>query len=180
VKQRRANIFGLGLIGGSLAAALTARGWHVTGNDLHPDTEEEALRLGLVAARGIDADAELSFVATPVSSVADQVRRALETTQGLVTDVGGVKAHIVREITDPRFVAGHPMAGSELVGLAGADASLFEGAVWVLTQFCARCSGRKRTRSRVRRAQCGATRPTGCHCQPSTSSHGSHVDVAGK
>jgi len=77
VKQRRANIFGLGLIGGSLAAALTARGWHVTGNDLHPDTEEEALRLGLVAARGIDADAELSFVATPVSSVADQVRRAL-------------------------------------------------------------------------------------------------------
>ena len=124
MKQRRANIFGLGLIGGSLAAALTARGWHVTGNDLHPDTEEEALRLGLVAARGIDADAELSFVATPVSSVADQVRRALETTQGLVTDVGGVKAHIVREITDPRFVAGHPMAGSELVGLAGADASL--------------------------------------------------------
>jgi prephenate dehydrogenase len=133
VKQRRANIFGLGLIGGSLAAALTARGWHVTGNDVHPDTEEEALRLGLVAARGIDADAELSFVATPVSSVASQVRRALETTQGLVTDVGGVKAPIAREITDPRFIAGHPMAGSELVGLAGADASLFEGAVWVLT-----------------------------------------------
>jgi len=133
VKQRRANIFGLGLIGGSLAAALTARGWHVTGNDVRPETEEEALALGLIGARGIDADAEVSFVATPVSSVTEQVRRALDTTQGLVTDVGGVKAHIVREITDPRFVAGHPMAGSELIGLAGADASLFEGAVWVLT-----------------------------------------------
>jgi prephenate dehydrogenase len=70
VKQRRANIFGLGLIGGSLAAALTARGWHVTGNDLHPDTEDEALRLGLVAARGIDADAELPlrFLRLPIKS----------------------------------------------------------------------------------------------------------------
>ena len=133
MNQRRANIFGLGLIGGSLAAALTARGWKVTGNDLHPDIEEEALRMGLIAARGIDPDAELSFVATPVSSVVEQVRRALETTRWLVTDVGGVKAPMVRQITDPRFVAGHPMAGSELVGLAGADASLFDGAVWVLT-----------------------------------------------
>ena len=38
-----------------------------------------------------------------------------------------------RRFDDPRFIGGHPMAGSELVGLAGADASLFEGAVWVLT-----------------------------------------------
>jgi prephenate dehydrogenase len=33
----------------------------------------------------------------------------------------------------PRFIGGHPMAGSEQVGLRGADADLFEGAVWVLT-----------------------------------------------
>ena len=133
MNQRRANIFGLGLIGGSLAAALTSRGWHVTGNDVNTGAEEEALNLGIIAARGIDADAEISFVATPVSSVIDQVRKALSSTSGLVTDVGGVKAHIVREIHDPRFIAGHPMAGSELIGLAGADSALFEGAVWVLT-----------------------------------------------
>ena len=39
----------------------------------------------------------------------------------------------VEQINDPRFIGGHPMAGSELIGLAGADAKLFEGAVWVLT-----------------------------------------------
>ena len=52
---------------------------------------------------------------------------------GVVTDVGGVKAAIVHAIDDPRFVGGHPMAGSELEGVAGADASMFRGANWVLT-----------------------------------------------
>jgi prephenate dehydrogenase len=61
------------------------------------------------------------------------VQRALKETSGLVTDVGSVKGAIVAAIDDPRFVAGHPMAGSELVGLDGADGSMFEGAVWVLT-----------------------------------------------
>ncbi|NBY00523.1 MAG: prephenate dehydrogenase/arogenate dehydrogenase family protein, partial [Planctomycetes bacterium] len=37
----------------------------------------------------------------------------------------------------PRYVPGHPMAGSELHGLDGADASMFEAAVWVLTPTAA-------------------------------------------
>jgi prephenate dehydrogenase len=44
-----------------------------------------------------------------------------------------VKATIVKAVTDPRFVGGHPMTGSEQEGLDGADAELFEGATWVLT-----------------------------------------------
>jgi prephenate dehydrogenase len=44
-----------------------------------------------------------------------------------------VKSEVVANISDPRFVPGHPMAGSELDGLDGADPSMFEGAVWVLT-----------------------------------------------
>ncbi len=40
---------------------------------------------------------------------------------------------MVAAVDDPRFVGGHPMAGSEQEGLDGADADLFEGAVWVLT-----------------------------------------------
>jgi prephenate dehydrogenase len=36
-------------------------------------------------------------------------------------------------VDDPRFVGGHPMAGSEQEGVDGADAALFEGATWVLT-----------------------------------------------
>ena len=31
------------------------------------------------------------------------------------------------------FIGGHPMAGSELEGLAGSRASMFDGATWVLT-----------------------------------------------
>ncbi len=37
----------------------------------------------------------------------------------------------------PRFIGGHPMAGSEQVGLRGADPDLFEGSVWVLTPTAA-------------------------------------------
>jgi prephenate dehydrogenase len=77
--------------------------------------------------------ADVTFVATPVLTIADQVRRALDATTGIVTDVGSVKGAIVASIDDPRFVGGHPMAGSELEGLDGADPTMFTGAVWVLT-----------------------------------------------
>ena len=51
----------------------------------------------------------------------------------VVTDVSGVKSAIVAAADHPRFIGGHPMAGSEQVGLQGAAPDLFEGAVWVLT-----------------------------------------------
>ncbi|PIE33693.1 MAG: prephenate dehydrogenase [Ilumatobacter coccineus] len=63
----------------------------------------------------------------------DQVRRALAETTGLVTDVGSVKGGICSAIDDPRFIGGHPMAGSELDGLDGADPAMFNNSVWVLT-----------------------------------------------
>jgi prephenate dehydrogenase len=133
VTKRRANVIGLGLIGGSLGLALSQRGWRVSGTDSRSETESGALALGIVSSVGLDPEAEITFIATPVSTIAEQAHFALANTSGLVTDVGGVKSTIVGEIDDPRFVGGHPMAGSELVGLQGADASLFEGAVWVLT-----------------------------------------------
>jgi len=124
---------GLGLIGGSLGLALSQRGWQVSGIDARSEIESEALALGVISSIGLDPEAEITFIATPVSSIADQAKLALAKTKGLVTDVGGVKVVIANEIVDPRFVGGHPMAGSELVGLQGADATLFEDAVWVLT-----------------------------------------------
>jgi prephenate dehydrogenase len=129
---RRANVTGLGLIGGSLGLALRERGWHVTGDDADPARSRRALELGAIDAIGLDVDAGITFVATPVLVIADQVKRALVETRGLVTDVGSVKAGIAAAVDDPRFVGGHPMAGSELEGLDGADGSMFEGAVWVL------------------------------------------------
>lgn len=133
----RANVLGLGLIGGSLCAALKQRGWSVSGEDQDPARTAEAAARGLIDSPGLDPGAEVTFVAVPVNAVTGQVRRALTETTGVVTDVASVKAMVARDIADPRYVGGHPMAGSELEGLDGADANLFEGAVWVLTPTAA-------------------------------------------
>jgi prephenate dehydrogenase len=129
----RAVVVGTGLIGGSIGMRLRQVGWHVTGRDQLAERAERALALGALDAVGDDPDAAITFVATPVQAVAGEARRALGAGTGLVTDVGGVKASIVEAVADPRFVGGHPMAGSELEGLDGADAAMFEGAVWALT-----------------------------------------------
>lgn len=124
---------GLGLIGGSIAIALRRAGWTVSGIDVDPDVERLARERDVVESIGLDAGADLVVVATPVASVADEVRRALRETTAVVTDVGSVKAPISEAVRDARFVPGHPMAGSEQDGLHGADPDLFSGAVWVLT-----------------------------------------------
>lgn len=131
--QRRANVIGLGLIGGSVGLALRDQGWHVSGDDSDPARVATAVERGIVDAAGLDPQAAITVVAVPVLAVADQVKRALTETTGFVTDVGSVKASVTASVGDPRFVGGHPMAGSELEGLDGADASMFQGAVWVLT-----------------------------------------------
>lgn len=130
---RRANVIGLGLIGGSVALGLREQGWHVTGDDIDRATADTALDRAVVDALGLDEAAEITFVAVPVLAAADQVKRALADTAGVVTDVGSVKAAICATAADTRFVGGHPMAGSELDGLDGAQSDLFGGAVWVLT-----------------------------------------------
>lgn len=132
----RAQVVGLGLVGASIAGGLRARGWHVTGSDIDTARAARAGELGVVDATGSDPSAEVVFVATPASAVVAAVREALSasTVPGVVvTDTAGVKAPIVRDLTHPRFVAGHPMAGSEQEGPDGADPDLFVGATWVLT-----------------------------------------------
>jgi prephenate dehydrogenase len=135
--RRRAVVIGTGLIGGSIALALRRRGWHVSGLDDDPARLREAIDSGVIDAEGDDLAAEVVFVATPAAAVAGVVRRVLSTEarrpDAVVTDVSGVKTAIVEVADHPRFIGGHPMAGSEQIGLHGADPDLFEGAVWVLT-----------------------------------------------
>lgn len=131
--RRRAGVVGIGLIGGSIGLGLRKAGWYVTGADRNEATAARALELGAVDAIGVDPAAQVTFVATPVAVVAPAAREALAATTGAVTDVAGVKASVVAALDDPRFVGGHPMAGSEHEGVEGADADLFAGAVWVLT-----------------------------------------------
>lgn len=133
----RAAVVGTGLIGGSIGLALRARGWYVTGHDRDRGRAEQALGAGALDAVGVDPDAQVTFVATPLDAVTKEVAAVFGQTglrrDTVVTDVAGVKGPVVAAVDDPRFVGGHPMAGSEQVGLAGADPELFVGATWVLT-----------------------------------------------
>jgi prephenate dehydrogenase len=133
----RAVVVGTGLIGTSIGLALRRAGWFVTGQDTDPRRQQRALELGALDALGDDPEASVVFVATPSSATVQVVRQVLARVgrrdDALVTDVAGVKAAIVSAVDHPGFVGGHPMAGSEQVGVDGADPDLFVGATWVLT-----------------------------------------------
>jgi prephenate dehydrogenase len=127
---------GVGLIGGSVGLAARASGWDVIGLD-KPEVLEEAVHLGAVdrpstlkEVRGAD----LLVLAAPISKVTGLVAE-LSPTEALVTDVASTKTAIVREAERQglRFVGGHPMAGSQLSGVANARANLIEGARYFLT-----------------------------------------------
>ena len=141
---RRVALVGIGLIGGSIGLALRRAGVTVSGVDSDPDRAARAAEIGAldqVCASVGEAvsGADLTIVAVPVGKVADVVVEALDAGARLVTDVGSVKGPVVRDVESrrpafaSRFIGGHPMAGSEQEGLAGADADLFVGATWVLT-----------------------------------------------
>ncbi len=129
----RAWIIGSGLIGGSIGLALRKRGWHVTVTDADPAVASQAVDEGVAHRTGPDEEADVTFVCVPVGDIPGRVQEALAATSGIVTDVGSTKESISHAVRDPRFIGGHPMAGSEQDGLAGADADLFAGATWVLT-----------------------------------------------
>jgi prephenate dehydrogenase len=127
---------GVGLIGGSVGLAARNAGWDVIGADA-PEVLEEAVTLGAIdrpstlkEARGAD----LVVLAAPISKLADLVVE-LPPTDALVTDVASAKMTVVREAEEQglRFVGGHPMAGSQLSGVAHARADLFKGARYFLT-----------------------------------------------
>ncbi len=132
----RVGVIGLGLIGGSVGLALRSLGWTVLGADRDPSRCADALDVGAVdeiVEVSSMGSTDLVVVATPVGSIAEVVTAALDAGAPVVTDVGSVKGAIAAAIEDPRFVPGHPMAGSEHVGVRGARPDLFHGAVWVLS-----------------------------------------------
>ncbi len=140
----RVAVVGTGLIGGSVGLALRRAGHEVRGFDRNADRVAHAQAIGAVdeAAHSVAeaaAGADAAFVAVPVAAVPALALEVLEAGVPAVGDVGSVKAPVVAEIDRqrpdlaPRFVGGHPMAGSEQDGLEGADADLFVGTTWVLT-----------------------------------------------
>ena len=140
-------IVGVGLIGGSIGLALRAGGLarRVVGIGRDPSRLDEAQRLGAIdlastdPARGV-AEADIVVVCTPVDRIAADVISAARFSprSALITDAGSTKRAIVTrvetdEIARSKFVAAHPIAGSERSGVANARADLFAGRVCVLT-----------------------------------------------
>jgi prephenate dehydrogenase len=130
----RLAIVGTGLLGTSVALAARRAGvGSVRGWDANPATLRESAVDRATSLVDAVADAELVVVSVPVGSVVTTVRDALAAApEATVTDVGSTK-RVLAAVEDPRFVAGHPLAGGATGGPGRASADLFDGAVWFLT-----------------------------------------------
>jgi prephenate dehydrogenase len=130
------GIIGVGLIGGSVGLAARNSGWEVIGVDSPPVLENAARSGAIHRASTLKEvrEADLVVLAAPISRVTELVED-LPPTDALITDVASAKSAIVRRAEDLklRFVGGHPMAGSQLSGVANASPNLFEGARYFLT-----------------------------------------------
>lgn len=137
----RLVIAGVGLIGGSLAAALKQAVVvdEIVGIGRRRETLEQARQLGLIDVIGESAEvtgtADLVVLAMPVAqtaSVLASVKPYLHD-KSVVTDVGSTKSDVIataRQILGnrfARFVPGHPIAGAEKNGPQAARTDLFQG-----------------------------------------------------
>lgn len=134
-------IVGLGLMGSSLGLALAGRCAHRIGTDAKAVNADRARELGAVDRLARDvasavADADLVVLATPVGSIVRMLPEVAEHARpgAVVTDLGSTKVAVCKAFddVDVASVAGHPMCGREVSGPTAAEATLFEGATWVL------------------------------------------------
>lgn len=142
------TIIGLGLIGGSLAAAIRAGGLakKIVAGSRSSRTLERGLSLGLVdegyqdlaqAVRGAD----LVFVSVPVSAMGATFAAIVPGLErrAIITDGGSVKGAVITAARTQlgahvsRFVPGHPIAGKEKSGVDAADAALYQRHRVILT-----------------------------------------------
>ncbi|SHE26196.1 prephenate dehydrogenase [Actinomyces glycerinitolerans] len=133
-------VVGTGLLGTSLALALTAAGVPVQLSDTSPTSLALARDMGAGQVRDEHSpEPALIVVATPPDVAAGVVLRELDAhPDAVVTDVASVKARIAAEVRRHggwdarRYVGSHPMAGRERSGAGAADSDLFAGRPWVV------------------------------------------------
>lgn len=145
-KNKKILIVGLGLIGGSYAAALSRNGFEVGAVDRDPDAIGYALEAGYIRHGSVTAEPDyiggfdiVVFALYP-SVLLDWVEKNARFFKkgALITDVTGVKSGIVfrvQELLPPgtEFVGAHPMAGREVSGVTNASPDLFCGANFIVT-----------------------------------------------
>ena len=146
-------VIGCGLIGTSLALALSEQGRVVHLADAVQANLELAVSRGAGSPDPV-ADPEIVVVAVPPSVVTDVVREALERyPRAVITDVTSVKAGLIAAVEQSahgdRFVGGHPMAGKERSGPMAAAARLFEGRPWAIVPTSTSTDGAVATVTRL-------------------------------
>jgi cyclohexadieny/prephenate dehydrogenase len=140
-------IIGLGLIGSSIGHAIK-RGklaGEIAGFDISDDVRARAAKLGFtdsIAATAEDAvrNADLVILCTPVGAykaLAEAIAPHLKT-GAILSDVGSVKAAVVRDVSpfvpgSAHFIPAHPIAGTEFSGPEAGFAGLFDGRWTILT-----------------------------------------------
>ncbi|WP_072395741.1 prephenate/arogenate dehydrogenase family protein [Hyphomicrobium sp. CS1GBMeth3] len=143
----RIALIGIGLIGSSISHACRRAGiaGEIVGSARTPATVETAVKLDLISEGYVTAaeaveDADLVILCTPVGlcgPIAKEISRNLKP-GAILTDVGSVKAAIVRDVAPHvpegvHFVPGHPIAGTEQSGPEAGFAELFDGRWCILT-----------------------------------------------
>lgn len=145
---RQLAVIGLGLIGGSFARALRAAGqvdW-VTGYDVDPAQRQAALRSGVIdvafdtAAAAVQG-ADVVVLAVPVLHTGEALAQCWPAMRAdaVLTDVGSTKQSVLDDVQrvcgglPPRFVPGHPIAGTEKSGVANSQPDLFRNHRVILT-----------------------------------------------
>lgn len=137
-------IIGTGLIGGSMALALRELGvaTRVIGVDSDPSHQKKALELKLVdeiadLKRAVE-ESQLVIIAIPVHATAELLPKIMDNVKDqVVMDVSSTKEVILESIKDhpkrSRFVATHPMWGTEYSGPESAVKDAFRGKVTVIS-----------------------------------------------
>ncbi len=145
---KKVALIGVGLLGGSLGLALKQRrlAGSVAGFVRRAASVKECEQAGAVDLATLDlaealSGADLVVLCTPLAQMRSLTQQMLPLVRPatVVTDVGSVKASVVRELSSlvakagAHFVGSHPMAGSEKTGVAAAQAGLFIDAICVIT-----------------------------------------------
>ncbi len=162
-------VIGVGLIGGSFAAALRnhAAVGRILGVGRQPSSLVQARDLGLIddiaSLRQAAEEADLIFLAMPVGAMESTLSslKPFLRPNTLITDAGSTKANVVaaaRAVLGDRvgqFIPGHPIAGAETTGPEAAQADLYHGRTVVLTPLEENAAADKAYLTRVWE-RCGA------------------------
>jgi prephenate dehydrogenase len=145
---RKITIIGVGLLGGSVGLVVQCRklARQTAGFVRRAASLKDCERAGAVDFATTDLltaawDADLVILCTPLAQMRSRVREMLPALKrgAIVTDVGSVKASVVRELesliqkSGAHFVGSHPMAGAEKTGVSAARADLFANTVCIVT-----------------------------------------------